>query len=96
MKENEVVGQVINAIMSAPGMGKIVKIPLNMSCKTALLLNSIIQHGLDTKSEGKVPFLLANLSPKSVAEIKNIGKVCLETAELVDLYEKIDALHVTA
>lgn len=94
MTTNEV-GQVVDTIMSIPGMSEVVKIDLKISRKNVLLLDSIIELGISGKGDEKASALLAHVPPDSLQELKVLSDDCLQKAGLVDLSQKLKSLGAT-
>jgi hypothetical protein len=92
MAETNVFAQVLETILSIPGMMETVKIDLKISRKNALLLSNIIDRGLSAKGDEKDGGLLANIAKETLEELQGIGNECLEKAGLVELSNKLKSL----
>jgi hypothetical protein len=91
MAANEVT-KLLDTIMSIPGMNETVKINLQISRKSVLLLSSVIENGLN-KDGPDLPLLLENLSPESLEELRNFSQECLKKAGLVELKDKLKSFE---
>lgn len=91
MAETNVIAQVLETILSIPGMTETVKIDLKIPRKNVLLLSSIIERGLSAKGDEKDGGVLANIAKETLDELRGIGKECLEKAGLIELSEKLNA-----
>ena len=89
-----VVAQVFDTILSAPGMSEVVKIDLKISRKNVLLLNGIIERGLSSDGDDKTG-LLANVPTDDLQELKALANEALQKAGLVELNEKLVSLSAT-
>lgn len=86
------VAQVFDTILSIPGMNEAVRIDLRISRKNVLLLNHVIERGLNAKGDDKGVNVFANVPEETVQEIKAIAADCLQKAGLVELSEKLMTL----
>jgi len=86
------VAQVFDTILSIPGMNEAVRIDLRISRKNVLLLNHVIERGLNAKGDDKDVNIFANVPEETVQEIKAIAADCLQKAGLVELSEKLMTL----
>lgn len=86
------VAKIYDTILSIPGMNETVKIDLKISRRNVLLLNHVIERGLNTKEDDKNPGLLSNVTGESLEELKALAGDCLQKAGLVELSEKLSAL----
>jgi hypothetical protein len=89
MNGNDVV-KVLETVMSAPGMSELVKVDFKISRKNALLLTTVIEHGL-TGNGAENP-LLGSLSKEAKEEIKAIGEDWLQKAGLKELSDNLKLL----
>lgn len=90
MTTNEV-AQVLETILSSPGMNDTVKIDMRISRKNVLLLYQVIERGITAKeSDTGLP---AILSDEVLNEMKGFAEECLEKAGLVELNSKLLQLH---
>lgn len=94
MTTNDVV-QVLDTVLSIPGMNEGVKIDLKISRKNVLLLNHVIERGLSVKDNTKPSILLASISEENLQELKLFGEECLQKAGLIELSEKLKTLTET-
>ena len=83
----DVLGTVYETLLCTPGMNEGVKIDLKVSRKVVLLLNSVIESGLQG-GQAK-DNLLALVPTADVEELKNFTDECLKKAGLKELSEKI-------
>lgn len=95
MAETNVFAQVLETVLSIPGMLETVRIDLKISRKNVLLLSNIIDKGLNSKGDGKDGGILSGMAGETLDELRSIGKECLEKAGLVDLSEKLKSLAKT-
>jgi hypothetical protein len=72
-------------------MNEVIKIDVRINRKTILLLNTVIDRGLELK-DGDQPGLLASLSEETKAELKTFSEDCLAKAGLSELNEKLKGL----
>jgi hypothetical protein len=86
-----VMAQVYETLLCSPGMNEVVKIDVRINRKTILLLNTVVEHGLELK-DGDQTGLLASLSEETKAELKTFSEDCLTKAGLSELNEKIKGL----
>ncbi|UPZ36514.1 hypothetical protein MUB18_20725 [Sphingobacterium sp. PCS056] len=85
------VAKVFDTILSIPGMGEVVKIDLRISRKNVLLLNQVIELGLEAKEQDKTG-LLSTIPEDDLKELKSLSVDCLTKAGLTDLSEKLKLL----
>lgn len=91
MATNSVLGTVFETLLCSPGMNEAVKIDVKMNRKTVLLLNSVIEVGLDQKGEGQE--LLKLVPAEDVAKLKEFADDCLAKAGLKELNDKMKLLQ---
>jgi hypothetical protein len=89
------VAQVLDTVLSIPGMNEVVKIDLRISRKNVLLLNHIIERGLSPGNEDKQTNIFSNVPEETLKELKDLGIDCLQKAGLVDLSEKLSKFNTT-
>jgi hypothetical protein len=89
MTTNEV-AQVLETILSSPGMNDTVKIDMRISRKNVLLLYQVIERGIMGKESTGLPGIL---SDEVLNELKSFAEECLEKAGLVELNSKLLQLH---
>ncbi len=88
MTTNEV-AKVYDTVLSIPGMNEAVKIDVKINRKTVLLLNSVIERGLNIKDAEQAQGLLELIPKETVDELKEFSEECLKKAGLTELSEKI-------
>jgi hypothetical protein len=91
MATNNVLGTVYETLLCSPGMNEPVKIDVKMNRKTVLLLNSVIDAGLNHNSESQE--LLKLVPADDVTKLKEFADDCLTKAGLKELSEKMKALN---
>jgi hypothetical protein len=91
MATNSVLGTVFETLLCSPGMNEAVKIDVKMNRKTVLLLNSIIEVGLDQNGDGLE--LLKLVPSEDGAKLKEFADDCLNKAGLKELNEKMRAIQ---
>ncbi len=84
--------RVFDTILCAPGMSETVKINLNISRKSVLLLVSVIERGMSSKENDK-PGLLESFPKDSLQELTTLAADCLQKAGLSELNEKMKSLN---
>ncbi|OXA73735.1 hypothetical protein B0A67_03425 [Flavobacterium aquidurense] len=89
------VAQVLDTVLSIPGMNEGVKIDLKISRKNVLLLNHIIERGLSGKDNDKPSTLMMSVPEENLQELKLFGEECLQKAGLVELSAKLKTLSET-
>ncbi|TWR26763.1 hypothetical protein FPZ42_06925 [Mucilaginibacter achroorhodeus] len=90
MATTNVLGTVYETLLCSPGMNEAIKLDLKLSRKAVLLLNSLIQNGLENDSEGKE--LLAFIPGEDKEELRAFVDECLKKAGLKELNEKMKGL----
>jgi hypothetical protein len=84
------VAKVYETVLSIPGMNDEVKISLKISRKNLLLLNKVIERGLNGKeSEDKSISVLDTVSKETLQELGDIGGQLLQKAGLTEMNEKL-------
>ncbi len=84
------VAKVYDTVLSIPGMNDEVKISLKISRKNLLLLNKVIERGLNGKeSEDKSISVLDTVSKETLQELGDIGGQLLQKAGLTEMNEKL-------
>lgn len=91
MATNSVLETVFETLLCSPGMNEAVKIDVKMNRKTVLLLNSVIEMGLDKKGDDQE--LIKLVSPEDIAKLKEFSDDCLNKAGLKELSEKMRAIQ---
>ncbi|WP_255680849.1 hypothetical protein [Flavobacterium pisciphilum] len=89
------VAQVLDTVLSIPGMNDVVKIDLKISRKNVLLLNHVIERGLSAKESTKPSILMTSVPEENLQELKFFGEECLQKAGLIELSEKLKTLSET-
>jgi hypothetical protein len=89
------VAQVLDTVLSIPGMNDVVKIDLKISRKNVLLLNHVIERGLSAKDNDKPSILMTSIQEENLQELKLFGEECLQKAGLIELSEKLSLLGDT-
>lgn len=89
------VAQVLDTVLSIPGMNDVVKIDLKISRKNVLLLNHVIERGLSAKDNDKPSILMTSVPEENLHELKLFGDECLQKAGLVELSKKLKTLSET-
>ena len=87
------VAVVYETLLASPGMNSTVKIPLQLSRKTLLLLTRVIDKGLACQEEKPDNGLLAVLDTETLAEIKAISATLLDKSGLAEMNDRLDALQ---
>jgi hypothetical protein len=90
MATNSVLGTVFETLLCSPGMNEAVKIDVKLNRKTVLLLNSVIEAGLDQKGESHE--LLKLVPAEDAAKLKELAEDCLNKAGLKELSDKMKQL----
>lgn len=89
MNEKELVGVLLDTVLSTPGMNETVKIDLKVSRKNALLLGNLISKGIDPKGTSGI----LDSVPKDAAEqLAELATEIIQKSGLTDLNEKLKAL----
>lgn len=84
------VAKVYETVLSIPGMNDEVKICLKTSRKNLLLLNKVIERGINGKdTEDKSVSVLDVLPKESLQELSEVGKELLHKAGLTEMNEKL-------
>lgn len=83
------IAQVYDTILSIPGMNETVKIDLKISRKNVLLLNRVIERGLNPKPDDKSSNLLDIVPEDVLQELTTLADDCLKKAGLMALSEKL-------
>jgi hypothetical protein len=74
-------------------MNSIVKIPLQLSRKTLLLLTRVIEKGITFHEETPDTGILAVLDAEALAEIKGVSSTLLDKSGLSEMNTRLDALE---
>lgn len=87
------VARVFDTILSIPGMSDTIKLDLKISRRNVLLLNSVIERGINAKDpESKTLSLIDTMPGEVLKELSDLGEECLKKAGLVDVNEKLGSL----
>lgn len=90
MQPNTDVAKVYDTILSIPGMNDEIKVNLRTSRKNLLLLNKVIERGINGKeSEDKSISVLETISKETLQEIGEIAAQLLNKAGLSEMNEKL-------
>jgi hypothetical protein len=90
MATNNVLERVYETLLCSPGMNEAVKIDVKMDRKSVLLLNSIIEAGINPSGESQE--LLKLVPADSLTKLKDFAEDCLNRAGLKELSEKMKLL----
>ena len=90
MATNNVLGTVYETLLCSPGMNEVVKIDVKMDRKTVLLLNSLIEAGINPNGESQE--LLKLVPADNLTRLKEFADDCLSKAGLKELSEKMKQL----
>ena len=90
MATNNVLGTVYETLLCSPGMNEVVKIDVKMDRKTVLLLNSLIEAGINPNGESQE--LLKLVPADYLSRLKEFAEDCLSKAGLKELSEKMKQL----
>ncbi|WP_289058424.1 hypothetical protein [uncultured Flavobacterium sp.] len=86
------VAKVFDTILSIPGMNETMKIDLKISRKNVLLLNHVIERGLNTPDDEKSSILISAIPEENLKDLKQLAEECLQKAGLTELREKMQNL----
>ena len=90
MQTNTDVAKVYDTILSIPGMNDEIKVNLRTSRKNLLLLNKVIERGINGKdSEDRSISVLETISKETLQEIGEIAVQLLNKAGLSEMNEKL-------
>lgn len=90
MQSNTDVAKVYDTILSIPGMNDEIKVNLRISRKNLLLLNKVIERGINGKeSEDKSISVLETIPKETLQEIGEIAAQLLNKAGLSEMNEKL-------
>lgn len=90
MQSNTDVAKVYDTILSIPGMNDEIKVNLRTSRKNLLLLNKVIERGINGKeSEDKSLSVLETIPKETLQEIGDIAVQLLNKAGLAEMNEKL-------
>lgn len=91
MATTSVLGTVYETLLCSPGMNEVVKIDVRLNRKTVLLLNSIIEAGLNEEDDKQELFKL--VPAEDIDKLREFSDECLNKAGLKELSEKMKALQ---
>ena len=83
--------KIFEMLLSSPGMNERCKISLSPSRQTILLLNRIVESGLQKGDEGGDHFL-SHLTPETLSEVKSMAEEMLKKGGLVEFYDRLKLL----
>lgn len=84
------VAKVYETVLSIPGMNDEIKINLKISRKNLLLLNKVIERGLNGKeSDDKSVSVLDTVPKETLQELSEIAGQLLNKAGLTEMNEKL-------
>lgn len=84
------VARIYDTVLSIPGMNENVKVSLHTSRKNLLLLNKVIERGLNGKETDDKSVSILDIIPKeSLQELAAISVELLNKAGLADMNEKL-------
>lgn len=84
------VAKVYDTILSIPGMNEDVKVNFKTSRKNLLLLNKVIERGLNGKeTDDKSISILDSLPKETLQELGSISSELLHKAGLTEMNEKL-------
>lgn len=90
MQVKSEIGKVYDTILSIPGMNDAIKVSLKISRKNLLLLNKVIERGLNGKeTEDKSVSILEIILKEDLKELGGIATELLNKAGLADMNEKL-------
>ena len=91
LAKNEV-ALIYDAVLSIPGMSETVKVNLHTTRKNLLLLNKVIERGLNGKdTDDKTVSVLDIVSKETLQELSAIASELLNKAGLTEMNEKLKA-----
>lgn len=89
MQKNDV-ARIYDTVLSIPGMNEKVKVNLQITRKNLLLLNKVIEKGLNCKeADDKTINIIEIIAGESVEELKAVAVELLEKAGLTEMNEKL-------
>lgn len=83
------VAKVFDTILSTPGMNEMMKIDLRISRKNVLLLDHLIESGLNTPDDEKSSILISAIPEENLKDLRQLAEDCLQKAGLTELREKM-------
>jgi hypothetical protein len=91
MATTSVLGTVYETLLCSPGMNEVVKIDVRLNRKTVLLLNSIIEAGLNEDGDKQELFKL--VPSEDINKLREFSDECLSKAGLKELSDKMKTLQ---
>ena len=92
MLQKNDMARVYETVLSIPGMNEKVKIGLLATRKNLLLLNKVIERGLNTKEvDNKQVSILDIIPQESLQELKELAAELLQRAGLSEMNQKLGA-----
>lgn len=91
MGTKSVLGTVYETLLCSPGMNEPVKIDVKLNRKTVLLLNAVIDAGINEGNENNE--LLKLVPAEDISRLKEFADDCLSKAGLKELSEKMKSLN---
>ncbi|HTE11593.1 MAG TPA: hypothetical protein VK645_11490 [Chitinophagaceae bacterium] len=89
MQKNDV-ARIYDTVLSIPGMNEKVKVNLLVTRKNLLLLNKVIERGLNSKdADDKTVNILDIIGGESLKELKEVAVDLLDKAGLTEMNEKL-------
>lgn len=90
MLQKNDIARVYETVLSIPGMNEKVKIGLQVTRKNILLLNKVIEKGLNNKEhDDKLVSILDIIPAESIQELKEIAAELLQRAGLSEMNQKL-------
>lgn len=86
------VSRMYETLLASPGMNQSTRLSLTVSCKTALLLNQLIQNGLAAKGRSDQTGLSAFMPEECFQQLEVISMELLRKAGLFELSEKLSEI----
>lgn len=88
------VAKVYETVLSIPGMNDEVKVSLKISRKNLLLLNKVIERGINGKdTDDKSVSVLDTISKENLQQLSDIGVELLNKAGLTEMNEKLKSFN---
>ena len=89
MQKNDV-ARIYDTVLSIPGMNEKVKLSLQITRKNLLLLNKLIERGLNPKdADDKSINILDVIGGDSLQELKDVAYELLDKAGLTEMNQKL-------
>lgn len=85
--------KVYDTVLSSPGMNEMIKVDLRINRKTILLLNQVINRGLNNRPQGQ-EYGLPEIAPEEIIQdLFQLAETCLQKGELTELSAKLNELQ---